>query len=135
MSFIWVVLYHVMFYTLINAFSDRSYDNAEFLVNDVFSHPWFVMFDISATFAVDSFFWLGGFLYAKKLQSLRKRLKKTYIWWPLSYVFRWLRIVPALMFVWILVWIIPTWLDTTVPAETISKYKDFVDDCGHDWWR
>ena len=67
---------------------------------------------------------------------MRNPKQRAYIQWPMIYVQRWLRLVPALMFVILLAWlVIPTWLDTTLPAQNIDHYKSSAGYCGTDWQR
>jgi len=139
MSFMWVVMGHTVSTQAFNAFSLRTYDNLSFVANNAGSDWYFIFFNIAALFAVDSFFWLGGFLFAylfsKKLLKMKNPIRKSYYWWPMLYVQRWLRLAPAVIFSFLLAWlVIPTWLDSTVPAQTISNYKEFEHNCSKWWW-
>jgi len=139
LSFMWVVMGHSLSTQGFNGFSLRTYDNLSFVTNDAGSDWYFIFFNLAALFAVDSFFWLGGFLFAylfsKKLLKMKNPISKSYFWWPMLYVQRWLRLAPAVMFTLLLAWqVIPTWLDSTVPAQTIANYKHFALECSKEWW-
>jgi hypothetical protein len=106
MSFMWVVLGHC-YWTELQSF---VLDNMSSVANDVGAKLWFVNFILSGLYSVDSFFWLSGFLFAyifsKKLYKIRNPIWNSYIWWPLIYFRRWLRLIPALIFVRLLEWLV-----------------------------
>jgi len=82
LSFMWVVLGHVIVMEGHNITGWRTFDNTSFVLNDLSTRMWFVMFVISWFFSIDSFFWLGGFIFSyifiSKLMMLRNPLTDVY---------------------------------------------------------
>jgi len=133
LSFCWVILGHTLLTGMM------SLDNVQTLF-DTSAKQWFITFVLTAFYSVDTFFWLGGFLFSyifmRKLQKMRSPMKKTPFWASMIFVARWLRLTPVVMFGILLNWkIVPTFLNVTVPENLVDMIDQKNDQCGEYWWR
>jgi len=116
-----------------------GFDNVQTLF-ETSVKQWFITFVLAAYSSVDTFFWMGGFLFAyifmRKLQKMRSPMRKTPFWAPMILVTRWLRLTPVVMFGMLLSWkIVPTFLNVTVPQISVDMRVAAGDQCGEHWWR
>ena len=87
----------------------------------------------TAFFAVDVFFWLGGFLMGYLTLSVfeRRRGKIGAIGWILMYAHRFLRILPVYMFMMMIyVWLVPPLSEGPLWYQS----RDIANGCDEYWW-
>jgi len=99
-SFFWVVFGHSFIGG--NFVGIMRFDNM--MVAMEFTKSWQgAIFLLSAYFSIDTFLWMGGFLFAyifaRKLQKMKNPLRKTPLWAPMIFITRWLRLTPVVLFV------------------------------------
>lgn len=124
LSIIWIVMGHV----LLTRFTDVIYN-----IEDVpdFFQSYIVTLWLSPTLAVDTFFWLAGFLLGYLILDEAVRSKGR-IRWGMSVVGRVLRMWPTYIFILVLVnFIISDWGH----GPKWDQVKDVIqDDCSEYWW-
>merc|ERR1719411_1474823 len=96
------------------------------------AHLWFNMFTASGLFSVDTFFWLGGFLFAylfaKKLNKMKNATMQAPMWVPIIYVSRWLRLVPIVLFCILVSWLwLPLWVSGNVPSGSFDNIPAILE--------
>merc|ERR1719273_2798851 len=78
------------------------YANLNHIHEKVLHKLWAVTLITDAPFSVDTFFWLGGFLFAylgiRKFDKMKNAASKAWFWWPMIYITRWMRLTPVVMF-------------------------------------
>merc|ERR1711881_827581 len=87
----------------------------------------------SGLFSVDTFFWLGGFLFAylfaKKLNKMKNATSQAYMWAPIIYVQRWLRLVPTVLFCTLVAWKwFPLFVSGNVPSGSFDNFPQWMTD-------
>jgi peptidoglycan/LPS O-acetylase OafA/YrhL len=119
----WVILGHVYAYRVGSSPIANIFD-----IPDIIDKPKFAIV-YGAFYAVDTFFWLGGFLVAYLL--IKEIKAKGRLNWFMVYFHRFWRLVPLFMFVTFLVWAFqgygqegPLWF----------KEDDSSDGCAEYWW-
>jgi len=133
-SFAWVVLGHS-----VACQGDMGFDNFETIdVHYAPSQLWFTIFENQSGLAIDTFFWLGsfltGYLLPKKLSEMKVRFCDFWFFAPVLVVRRWLRLMPACLFVLICFWqLFP--LMTYGPQGIGQIMKFSADQCSKAWWR
>ena len=100
MSLGWVILGHTAFYCFMIYPLPFNFNNYKYVMDSYITQFTFQIVD-NATFSVDSFFVLSGFLLTyltlKKLKSVDGKIKPKF--WILFYVRRYVRLTPAMMLV------------------------------------
>jgi len=134
MSYMWVVMGHS--YSNANNLG-TWYANLNHVHEKVLHKLWAVTFVTDAPFSVDTFFWLGGFLFA--YLSIRKfdkmSLTKFASFTPFIYIIRWLRLTPVVMFGLCMAWkVLPQLLGDETPVA-IAEILDFeLHTCKEYWY-
>ena len=119
----WVILGHVYAYRVGSSPLANIFD-----IPDIIDKPKFAIV-YGAFYAVDTFFWMGGFLVAYLL--IKEVKSKGRLNWFMVYFHRFWRLVPLFMFVTFLVWAFqgygpdgPLWF----------KQDDSSEGCADYWW-
>merc|ERR1719461_714031 len=67
---------------------------------------------------------------------MRSPLMRSYCWWPMIYLSRWLRLTPVVLFCTLLQWkVIPTFLDVTTTKKFVDAAIGANDSCSHAVWK
>eukprot|EP01084_Bolivina_argentea_P180797 312345_1 len=122
-SMAWVIWGHVYVYILVSAPSNQAVmipplpgsmvpqgENADSY--DYVFNQFYMMFAEYGFYSVDSFYYLSGFLAAFSLYrqlnkyDINKAFSSLYIWIPLAYVHRILRLLPMMTFILLIQWFI-----------------------------
>eukprot|EP00301_Raphidiophrys_heterophryoidea_P005246 c12225_g1_i1.p1 GENE.c12225_g1_i1~~c12225_g1_i1.p1 ORF type:complete len:710 (+),score=161.17 c12225_g1_i1:50-2131(+) len=128
-SIAWVVFGHQLLF--INDFSGYSNVNAVYLPTGLMS-TWAGQIVVSAEFAVDSFFYLSGFLVAAGLINFfEKSNTKGLRWVPMFVLHRFLRLTPAYMFALFYQWKV---LPLMGSGPFWGGVKEFSNNCNKYWW-
>lgn len=140
LSMVWVILGHTLF------FPQQITRNLEYVFAEV-SQRWTFSFIVDATFSVDTFFFLSGFLAAflmvKDMQKQKAKLEregkqdaKGYMRWVLFFVHRYLRLTPV-YFMWLVVhWkVVPALASQTGPLGFLQQDgRNDGSNCDQYWW-
>jgi len=133
-SFAWVVLGHTAVCE-----SLMGFDNYEsILTHYAPKELWFIVFEAQGVLSVDTFFWLGSFLtgYVLPKKLIKMRVKFCDFWWfiPVFVVRRWLRIMPACLFVLVCFWqLFP--LMSWGPQSLGNILEASAEECADVWWK
>eukprot|EP00611_Tribonema_gayanum_P001511 TRINITY_DN1110_c1_g1_i3.p1 TRINITY_DN1110_c1_g1~~TRINITY_DN1110_c1_g1_i3.p1 ORF type:complete len:735 (-),score=254.96 TRINITY_DN1110_c1_g1_i3:579-2783(-) len=135
-SMLWIVLGHLMAVQ-----ASVGYVNPEVFMppNGMVSKPEGQLF-FSARFAVDTFFFLSGFLvvyvmlrrFSKSDGTLKKgAMGRWGEWLPFFYLHRFLRILPSYGFCLLLWWKVAPWLGN---GPFWYRFEEYIDLCDKYWW-
>ena len=130
----WVILGHTGFYLFKMYPFSNIMNNHKYMMDNYVSEFTFQIAD-NATFSVDSFFVLSGFLLTyltlKKLQSVEGKIKMKF--WILFYVRRYIRLTPAMMFV--ILATVGFWKVFGNDSSPLwQPYEEEVNSCKTHWW-
>ena len=139
-SMSWVIYGHIWIFYLFSSPSNQAVLMP--FTPDAKPYPYvftkfYMMLAEYAFYSVDSFFFLSGFLGAFSMHRVlktygKKAIKMSYIWIPLSYMNRFLRIFPMMAFVLLINWFI---VDQLPYGYNVTSRTANAELCSESWYK
>ncbi|CAM9306129.1 unnamed protein product [Chrysoparadoxa australica] len=130
-SMLWVVLGHILAVQASVGYLDPEVTMPP---TGIISKPEGQLF-FSARFAVDTFFYLSGFLVVyvmlKRFDTNRQQMQRWPQWLPYFYLHRWLRIFPMYMFCMLFWWKVAPYMGE---GPFWYRWEYFIGLCDQIWW-
>ena len=143
LSMAWVVLGHSHLYIYPFQYSNMPVLFAPYTVDPgvskLWQQLWFTVILGAATFSVDTFFWLSGFLasyimikVARKMVTKNRGLRKI-VWGPIAVLARYLRLTPSVAMAIFIAWKLVPLLGNSALRDSTNTM--WFTTCNKTWWK